>query len=72
MYPKEDQRHCEPFEMKQHQLFLPHFKASSGSTHTFVFKLGPSDEEPKEGDPISKYCSRPKVLGTFCCDLQVL
>lgn len=37
MYPKEDQRHCESFEMRQHQLFLPHFKASSGSTHSFVF-----------------------------------
>lgn len=71
------QRHCEPSHLqvlrwKQHQLFIHHFKASSGSTHTSVFNLGPSDEEPKEGDPISKYCYRTKVLGTFCWDLQVL
>lgn len=38
---------------------------------TVLFLIS-SDEEPKEGDPISKYCSRPKVLGTFGCDLQVL
>lgn len=35
-----------------------------------VLFLVPNDEGPKEGDPISKYCSRPKVLGTFGCDLQ--
>jgi len=52
--------------MKQHQLFLPLFKASFEGSHNSVFNLGPSEEETKVGDLISEYCSRPEVLGTVC------
>lgn len=56
--------------MKQQQLFLTLLQAAFGWSHTWGCDSGPSKEEPMllwvVREPISKYCSRPEIVGNFC------